>query len=172
MWRRIPVIIRAPIAGLVVALGSLPWATLAIWNQRFWIEIPWAIVPMALYLWIYWKYLGGAGWPRSTGDARRTSLRANCLTADIWGLSLLAGRHGPITAIVVTGTCFGLGHVTHHPAAVLQMLPYYIGVAAVYGGLAWATNSILPPLVLHAGGDVLSLTRLLLTGLPEWQVSP
>lgn len=240
IWRRIPVLIRAPAIGLLVALaGSLPWATLALSNQRFFIEVPWAVVPMALYLWIYWKYLNGAGWPRSTADARRTSLRAHMLSADIWGLSLLAGllglatlvpllrmmsrlvslpgesqpihvphgmpfitlflllvmasivagvaeeagfrgymqgpierRYGPVTAIIVTGTFFGLGHVTHHPAAVLEMLPYYIGVAAVYGGLAWATNSILPPLILHAGGDVLSLTRLLLTGLPEWQVSP
>ena len=52
------------------------------------------------------------------------------------------------------------------------MLPYYLAVAAVYGGLAYATNSILPGLVLHAGGDVLSLTRLWMTGQPEWQLSP
>ena len=70
-----------------------------------------------------------------------------------------------------SGALFGLGHFTHHPGAVLTMLPYYVGVAAVYGGLAYATNSILPPLVLHAGGDVLSLTRLLVTGRAEWQVS-
>ena len=238
-WRRVPVIIRAPIAGLVVAgAGSLPWATLAIWNQRVLIKIPWAILPMALYLWAYWRYLNGSGWPRSTADARRTSLRANGLTGELWGLSLLTGllglstllpllrimsrvvtlptesqpirvphempfitvflllvmasivagvaeeagfrgymqgpierRYGAVTAIVVTGAFFGLGHFTHHPAAVLTMLPYYIAVAAVYGGLAYGTNSILPPLVLHAGGDVLSFTRLLMTGLPEWQVS-
>jgi hypothetical protein len=51
------------------------------------------------------------------------------------------------------------------------MLPYYIAVSAVYGGLAYATNSILPGLALHAGGDVFSLTRLWVTGRPEWQVS-
>jgi hypothetical protein len=52
------------------------------------------------------------------------------------------------------------------------MLPYYIAVAAVYGGLTWAANSILPALVLHAGGDVWSLGRLWLTGRPEWQLWP
>jgi hypothetical protein len=51
------------------------------------------------------------------------------------------------------------------------MLPFYVAVSAVYGGLAYATNSILPGLFLHAGGDVFSLTRLWATGLPEWQVS-
>ena len=51
------------------------------------------------------------------------------------------------------------------------MLPYYIAVAAVYGGLTWAANSILPALVLHVGGDIWSLTRLWATGRPEWQLS-
>ena len=51
------------------------------------------------------------------------------------------------------------------------MLPFYIGVTAVYGGLAWATDSILLGLVLHATGDVFSLTRLWITGRPEWQLT-
>jgi hypothetical protein len=51
------------------------------------------------------------------------------------------------------------------------MLPYYIAVAAVYGGLTWATDSILPALVLHSAGDIVVLTRLWVTGLPEWLLS-
>jgi membrane protease YdiL (CAAX protease family) len=80
-------------------------------------------------------------------------------------------RHGPIVAILLNGALFGLAHFTHHPASVVAMLPFYLAVAAVYGGLAYATNSILPGMVLHAGGDVFSLTRLWTTGQPEWQVS-
>ncbi|HET7607126.1 MAG TPA: hypothetical protein VFL84_00495, partial [Gammaproteobacteria bacterium] len=57
-------------------------------------------------------------------------------------------------------------------AEVLWMLPYYIAVSAVYGGLTWAANSILPALVLHAAGDVVVLTRSSLTGRPEWQIGP
>jgi membrane protease YdiL (CAAX protease family) len=200
--------------------------------------VPWAILPMSLYLWFFWKYLNGAGWPRTTAEARRTSLRANGLPGDIWGLSLFAGmiglaallpfagimgrlvrlpaesqpinvppgmpfvtvflllvmasivagiveeaafrgymqrpierQQGPIVAILLTGALFGLAHYNHHPASVLAMLPFYIAVAGVYGGLAYATNSILPGLVLHAAGDVFSLTRLWATGQPEWQVS-
>jgi membrane protease YdiL (CAAX protease family) len=80
-------------------------------------------------------------------------------------------RYGLAPAILVNGTAFGLLHFANHPDDVLTMLPYYIAVSAVYGGLTWAANSILPALVLHAGGDVWSLGRLWLTGRPEWQLS-
>ena len=40
-------------------------------------------------------------------------------------------------------------------------MPYYLAVAAVYGALAYFTNSILPSLVLHAGGNVLGAFDLL-----------
>ncbi|HET9362395.1 MAG TPA: CPBP family intramembrane glutamic endopeptidase, partial [Vicinamibacterales bacterium] len=80
-------------------------------------------------------------------------------------------RFGLAVAILVNGTMFGLLHFPNHPADVLTMLPYYIAVSAVYGGLTWAVNSILPALVLHSAGDVWSLGRLWLTGRPEWQLS-
>jgi hypothetical protein len=67
---------------------------------------------------------------------------------------------------------FGLLHYPNHPHAVLSMLPYYIAVAAVYGGITWATNSIHPAVVLHVGGDIWSLTRMWATGQAEWQLSP
>jgi membrane protease YdiL (CAAX protease family) len=79
-------------------------------------------------------------------------------------------RYGLATAILVNGTLFGLLHFPSHPADVVWMLPYYVAVSAVYGGLTWAANSILPALVLHASGDVVVLTRWWLTGRPEWQI--
>ena len=81
-------------------------------------------------------------------------------------------RYGLAAAILVNGTLFGLLHFPTHPADVLWMLPYYIAVSAVYGGLTWAANSILPALVLHVAGDVVVLTRWWLTGRPEWQIGP
>ena len=51
------------------------------------------------------------------------------------------------------------------------MLPYYVAVSAVYGGMTAACDSILPALTLHAAGDVWSLTRLWLTGTAEWEVA-
>jgi membrane protease YdiL (CAAX protease family) len=245
VWERLPVIVRSVVAGFVLGfVGIIPWGgiagypALAGWNERVLVIVPWAILPMSVYLWAYFRWLGGAGWPRATSERRRTNLRANPLSADVWGMALVAGfiglaallpllrimsrlvtmpteaqpatipsqmpfitvflllvmssiiagvneesvfrgyvqgpierQCGPFVAIVVTGTLFGLAHYNHHPAAVLEMLPFYIAVSAVYGGLAYATNSILPSLVLHAGGDVFSLMRMWTTGQPEWQVS-
>jgi membrane protease YdiL (CAAX protease family) len=81
-------------------------------------------------------------------------------------------RYGLAAGIVVSGIMFGLLHFPSHPAAVVEMLPYYIAVSGVYGGLVWATDSILPAVALHAGGNVWSLTRLWATGRPEWQLEP
>jgi membrane protease YdiL (CAAX protease family) len=222
----------------VLLAGNLPWATLlAPANLRVGAAVPWAVLPMAAYLWAYWKYVGGAWGSRDTAAARRDNLRANPLSADVWVSSLFAGllgfgalltfvtvlarvvalpasapietpdgmpratvllllvmasivagvteeaafrgymqgpierRYGLASAILVNGSAFGLLHFPNHPGDVLTMLPYYIAVAAVYGGLTWAANSILPALVLHAGGDVWSLGRLWMTGRSEWQLS-
>ena len=245
-WGRLPVVVRAPIAGLVVSgIGVTIWGGiagfpgLAGFNLRVMPQLPWAIVPMALFLFCYLRYLNGAGWPRSTSEARRISFRANALSADLWAMSLFAGfiglaalvpltaimgrlfalpadsqqidipaampplttfflvvmsslvagiveesgfrgymqgsierRYGFAVAFLVSGTIFGLAHFTHHPAVTLQILPFYLAVSAIYGGLAYATNSILPGMVLHAGGDIWSLTRQWMTGQPSWQLAP
>lgn len=78
-------------------------------------------------------------------------------------------RHGVVVALLLNGALFGAAHFTHHPAAVLPMLPFYMAVTAIYGGLAWATNSIVPGIIMHAAGDVFSLSRLWATGTPDWQ---
>jgi len=44
-----------------------------------------------LWLWLFWRYVGGEGWPRSTSDRRRTLLRAGKLTPSEWGWALVAG---------------------------------------------------------------------------------
>jgi membrane protease YdiL (CAAX protease family) len=80
-------------------------------------------------------------------------------------------RFGLATAILIPGVTFGLLHFPNHPRHVVVMLPYYVAVTAVYGGITSATNSILPALVLHTVGDVWSLTRLWVTGAPEWQAT-
>ena len=43
-------------------------------------------------------------------------------------------RHGPVIAILVTGSVFGLAHFAHPDVGVV-LLPFYIAVAAVYGAL-------------------------------------
>jgi len=236
LWQGLPVMVRAILSGmLVAAAGTIPWALLVGGNLKFLPSVPWAVPPTILFLWLFWRYLQGEGWPRSTAAARRTSLRANGLSPEVWGASLLAGtlglitvvllsgvlnrlarlpqqqipdlsqiptltvaaflltsaavagiveeaayrgymqgpierRHGPLAAILTTGTLFGFMHFTH-PEVTLILMPYYLAVAAVYGALAWLTNSIWPSMVLHAFGNVFSSIGLLAGGNSEWQAS-
>jgi len=236
LWLRVPQLLRAVLTGLVAATaGTLPWAFLVSANTRRLSDVPWAVPVMAAYLWLYWRYVRGDGWPRSTAAARRTNSRANRLPEDLWGPALLAGilglmavlllqgvlsrlvslpqqrdldisqystptvllwvltsgvvagvveetsfrgymqrpieqRHGPVLAILVTGIAFGLLHL-RHPEVTLVLLPYYVAAAAVYGALAHLTDSTLPSMVLHGGGNVFSAAGLFLGGRSEWQLS-
>ena len=79
-------------------------------------------------------------------------------------------RHGPVIAILVTGSLFGLVHFSH-PEVTLVLLPYYMAVAAVYGALAHFTDSTLPSMLLHGGGNALSAFDLFARGRSEWQLS-
>ena len=77
-------------------------------------------------------------------------------------------RYGPVTAILVTGVLFGFAHFGH-PEVTLILMPYYVAVAAVYGLLAYFTDSIFPGMVLHAGGNMLGAFDLFTRGRSEWQ---
>lgn len=79
-------------------------------------------------------------------------------------------RHGPVVAILVTGTFFGFAHFTH-PEVGLVLMPFYLAVAAVYGTMAYLTDSILPSLVLHAVSDAWGFIGFFVTGQSEWQAS-
>ena len=78
--------------------------------------------------------------------------------------------HGLTTAILITGVLFGFSHFTH-PEVGIVLLPYYLVVAAVYGLVAAATNSVYPSMVLHAGGNILSVFDLISRGRSEWQLT-
>ena len=78
--------------------------------------------------------------------------------------------HGLTTAILDTGSLFGLSHFTH-PEVGIVLLPLYLAVAAVYGLLAAATNSTLPGMVLHAGGNIFSAFTFFVQGRSEWEMT-
>jgi membrane protease YdiL (CAAX protease family) len=232
-------IVTAVLTGVGVLLaGNLLWAAvLAPLNLRIAAIVPWAVVPMSAYLWVYWRFIGGRIGSPETAEWRREQLRAHPMSPDVWGSALVAGlvgfaalltfvfvlgrwltlpasapiatppemptltvvlllvmgaivagvteeaafrgymqtpierRYGVAAAILVNGAVFGLLHFPNHPHDVLPMLPYYIAVSAVYSGVTFAANSILPAVVLHSAGDVWSLTRLWATATPEWQIA-
>lgn len=213
-------------------VGAAPWAVFVSANSKYWPEVPWAVPATALCLWLFWRYVRGEGWPRSTSETRHTLSRVNRLPKDVWIMALFAGalglvtivllqtvtsrivtlpkqqdfdasnyplitvvfwvlmssivagvveetsfrgyiqgpierRYGPVIAILMTGGLFGFAHFTH-PEVTFILLPYYLAVAAVYGSLAYLTNSILPGMVLHAGGNMLGTFDLLARGRSEW----
>lgn len=61
-------------------------------------------------------------------------------------------RFGFPVAVLISGSIFGLMHFTH-PGVGVALLPYYIAVSAVYGGLAYLTDSVFPSMMLHAFGN-------------------
>jgi membrane protease YdiL (CAAX protease family) len=76
-------------------------------------------------------------------------------------------RHGLPIAILITGTMFAVAHLDF----ALILWPYYVAVAAIYGIVTSATNSILPAVVLHTGGNLYSNFDLWMRGQAEWQAS-
>jgi membrane protease YdiL (CAAX protease family) len=94
-------IVQAVVIGMLVLLaGTIPRNILFAANLRYFPSVPWAVPLTAVYLWFFWRYLGGAGPPDSTADARRVSLRAKSVSGRVWAWSLLAGGLG-IVALVL-----------------------------------------------------------------------
>jgi membrane protease YdiL (CAAX protease family) len=114
LWRGLPVIVRAIIAGsLVSAMGHNPTGTMFFANLRFWPAIPWSLPLIGVYLWFFWQYLDGRWWPASTSQARHQHLGARPLSPRVWRWSLLAGG-------LAMASLFAL----HFVAARLMPAPY------------------------------------------------
>ena len=56
LWLRFPVLVRATLTGgLVAVAGVVPWSAFVLLNQKHAVAVPWAIVPTAIWLWIFWR---------------------------------------------------------------------------------------------------------------------
>jgi membrane protease YdiL (CAAX protease family) len=85
-------IVSAVLTGMFVMLiGTVPRNILFAMNLRHYPSIPWSVPVVALYLWIFWRYLRGSGPPKSTYEHRRAGLRAYHVSARVWRWALLAG---------------------------------------------------------------------------------
>ncbi len=106
IWERLPTVARAILSGLLVlAIGQLPWLTLLLTNLQVSPGVPWAAPAMAAYLWLFWQYLKGRGWPQSTSQARRESLRAAPLSPKVWRRALLAGGAAAVSLRALHDMC-------------------------------------------------------------------
>ena len=91
LWQRVPALVRGLVLGeLVSTVGGLA-ALFSFWNLRFLPTLPWLLPATAAWLWLFWRYVDGGGWPVSSRAARHRLLRATKVAPPLWRSSLLAG---------------------------------------------------------------------------------
>ena len=84
--------VRAVVLGMVVLVvgGSLSGALLYV-NLKRMPALPLFLPVTVLWLWLFWRYVRGDGWPRSTSARRLYLLRVRPLSPRVWGWALVAG---------------------------------------------------------------------------------
>jgi membrane protease YdiL (CAAX protease family) len=96
---------------LTAVVGGI-WSALLTINLAISPAIPWALVVMALLLWLLWRYLGGAGWPRGTAEARRQYLRAGRLSRRVFIWAVVAGLLAIVALAGLWIVLFQLAHLS------------------------------------------------------------
>ena len=113
VWSKVPVIIRGILLGLLILItGQLPTG-LIFFNLQFAPSIPMFFPIILIWLWVFWRYLKGWGWPASTAQIRSQNLRAHKISAKVWLWSLLGGGVGLMS---VLGLTFVISHHFELPA--------------------------------------------------------
>jgi membrane protease YdiL (CAAX protease family) len=118
------VIIEAVLIGMLVMLaGTIPRNIVFLGNLHYLPGIPWAVPLIGVYLWFFWKYLGGWGEPQSTATKRRESLRANALPARVWAWSLIAGALGIVALVLALHVANRMVLLPNQEAPDLSQMP-------------------------------------------------
>ena len=126
LWARLPLLVRAVLVGSVVlTAGGMFTGPLLFANIKFWPAVPWSVPLLAIYMWVFWQYLRGRWWPRSTSDARRRGLRANPLSAAAWRWALSAGSLGLIGVFALHWVVGRLMPLKFAVPSILQTLPSF-----------------------------------------------
>jgi membrane protease YdiL (CAAX protease family) len=135
LWNRLPVIVRAIIIGeLVVSIGGLPPPLAIIANLRTTPRVPWMIVATTLWLWLFWWYLRGGGWPHQIAESRKRDLRGDPLPACVWAWALLAGTFGIASTLALGFASLRFAGVTREAFASpikLSNYPFFTVICAI-----------------------------------------
>lgn len=143
LWTRLPALLRGTIVAFVIlTAGQLPPGIFLFAGLTFTPAVPWFLLATLIWLWMFWRYLDGRGYPNGTAEARRRNLRGappsqRCL---IW--SLVAGGFGMVSVL-----CGALltGLVANLPASALDapfdlspypwwtILAFFLNLALVAG---------------------------------------
>jgi membrane protease YdiL (CAAX protease family) len=134
-WNHLPAIVRGiAVAELVVTIGTIPPSVAVILNMRMSPQIPWMLIITAAWLWFFWWYVSGHGWPRSTQEARRRDLRAPSLSKAAWAWALIAGTLGITGTIALAFVTARLAHLPREAFAApidFSKYPILIVVCAI-----------------------------------------
>src|SRR6185295_14095466 len=84
-------LVFAVMAFVLTAVVGGVWTALLAVNLTTSPAVPWSVAVMALLLWLLWRYLGGAGWPRASAEARRGYLRARRVSGRVFVWAVTAG---------------------------------------------------------------------------------
>jgi membrane protease YdiL (CAAX protease family) len=124
-WHRLPVIVRAIITGSNRYRG---WHFTMDFLVRLNIDhlpaIPWSVLPASVFLWFYWKYINGYGWPASTQLIRKKFLRANRLSSDVWGAAIMAGIFGLVSLLLFSGLLNRMIRLPQQDASGVEHVPF------------------------------------------------
>ncbi len=120
---RIPAVVwSGALAFVLTVVAGGVWTVLLISNVATSPAIPWAVVVMALLLWLMWQYLDGKWGPRSTSEARRRYLRAKPVSGQVFAWALVAGL---LSIVALVGFWIVLFQLVKIPARVLQNFSGY-----------------------------------------------
>jgi membrane protease YdiL (CAAX protease family) len=103
-WRWLPAILKGVVlVQLITTVAGLPPYLFLLANLKLTPSVPWLLPATLGWLWLFWRYAAGRGWPQGTAESRRLLLRGNRLPGRVWGWALLAGGLGIAS---VTGLAF------------------------------------------------------------------
>ena len=88
---------------VALVLGGSVSGALMFANLELAPTLPLFFPATVLWLWLFWRYVRGDGWPRSTSDRRRDWLRGRMPSSRVWVWSLVAGG---LALVAVMGIAF------------------------------------------------------------------
>jgi membrane protease YdiL (CAAX protease family) len=143
---RIPAVVWSGVLAFVltVVAGGI-WTVLLISNIATSPAIPWAVVVMALLLWLMWQYLGGKWGPQSTSEARRRYLRATPVSRLVFAWALMAGL---LSIVALVGYWIVLFQLVKIPD---RVLPNFTGYPLLTVTLVLVMASLVSSLAEEVG---------------------
>ncbi|MFC1785203.1 lysostaphin resistance A-like protein [Candidatus Neomarinimicrobiota bacterium] len=123
LWNKIPAIIRAFIVGMLIqVVGVMPIFFLVSKNLAVQPNVPWALLIGLLYVWIFWGFLSGKGWPFSNSIRRKELSRTKRMIPGGKKWAIITGIPFSITLIAFSFLGYLLAEVPLQQVQLLEAL--------------------------------------------------